>query len=305
MSVSCTRLWCSLTSRCRRVSVIRRASESGPPRSSLGCSSRVASNRAVKIRAPFDASPSADLTRATSRRFASARWMVRDRPSRLQPAIMNPSASLNDDRCTPAQGTIGAVPQAAVIPVMTRRYSSRLASLAAYSPENSERDRKCCSVRLQEIVSKGLIQSRTGGYRVPCDPRAVTVCHEVAAPGQATSGVRRLLSRPNRSRRGERYSVIRLQSPSSSPGSLAAAQVRAPCARHQPTLIAAARYQTAASSPRGTFSQAELTAKTGNRRIQGRRVRPRCCPASKPRAPAKRGTWTPGAVVLGEVLKSW
>ena len=43
-------------------------------------------------------------------------------------------------------------------------------------------------------------------------------------------------------------------------GSPAAAQVRVPCARHQPTLIAAARSQTTASSPCGTFSQAELTA---------------------------------------------
>jgi hypothetical protein len=58
---------------------------------------------------------------------------------------------------------------------------------------------------------------------------------------------------------GERHSVIRLQNPSSSSGSPAAAQVRAPSARHQPTLIAAARSQTTASSPRGTFSQAELT----------------------------------------------
>jgi hypothetical protein len=71
---------------------------------------------------------------------------------------------------------------------------------------------------------------------VPCDPRAVTVCHEAAAPGQAKSVCG-----------GERHSVIRLQSPSSSPGSPAAAQVRAPCARHQPTLIAAARSQTTAS----------------------------------------------------------
>ncbi len=63
-----------------------------------------------------------------------------------------------------------------------------------------------------------------GGYRVPCDPQAVTVCHshEAAAPGQARSGVRRLLSRPDRSRRGERHSVLRLQSPLSSSGSAAA-----------------------------------------------------------------------------------
>ncbi len=55
-----------------------------------------------------------------------------------------------------------------------------------------------------------------GGYRVPCDPRAVTVCHETAAPGQASQVS------------GGRHSVILLQGPSSSPGSHAAAQVRAP-----------------------------------------------------------------------------
>ena len=41
-------------------------------------------------------------------------------------------------------------------------------------------------------------------------------------------------------------------------------QVRAPCARHEPTLIAAARSQMTASSPRGTFSQVELTAEPGD-----------------------------------------
>jgi hypothetical protein len=40
----------------------------------------------------------------------------------------------------------------------------------------------------------------------------------------------------------------------------AAAQVRALCACHQLTLIAAARSQMTASFLRGTFSQAELTA---------------------------------------------
>jgi hypothetical protein len=37
--------------------------------------------------------------------------------------------------------------------------------------------------------------------------------------------------------------------------------------RHEPTLIAAARSQMAASSPRGTFSQAELAGKLVTRRI--------------------------------------
>jgi hypothetical protein len=38
-------------------------------------------------------------------------------------------------------------------------------------------------------------------------------------------------------------------------------------ARHEPTLIAAARSQMTASSPRGTFSQAELTGELVTRRI--------------------------------------
>jgi hypothetical protein len=88
--------------------------------------------------------------------------------------------------------------------------------------------------------------------------RAVTVCHETAAgrASQVSSGSCR--GRTGAAGR-ERHSVIRLQSPSSSPGSPAAAQVRALCACHEPTLIAAARSQVTASSPRGTFSQAELT----------------------------------------------
>ena len=48
----------------------------------------------------------------------------------------------------------------------------------------------------------------------------------------------------------------------------AAAQVRAVCVCHQPTLIAPARSQTTASSPRGTFSQAELTGELVTRRTQ-------------------------------------
>ena len=113
-----------------------------------------------------------------------------------------------------------------------------------------------------------LSTSRAQPDSVPCDPRAVTVFDESAAPGQATSGVRRLLSRPDRSRRGERHSVIPPQSPSSSPGSRPLPQVRAPCARHQTTLIAAARPQTTTSSPLGTVSQAELTVKSNSPRVR-------------------------------------
>ena len=38
--------------------------------------------------------------------------------------------------------------------------------------------------------------------------------------------------------------------------------------RHEPTLIATTGYQMTASSPRGTFSQAELTAELVTRRIR-------------------------------------
>jgi hypothetical protein len=61
---------------------------------------------------------------------------------------------------------------------------------------------------------------------------------------------------PDSNRRGERHSVIRLQGhldpmplPKSSTLML----------RHEPSLIATTGYQMTASSPRGTFSQAELT----------------------------------------------
>ena len=56
------------------------------------------------------------------------------------------------------------------------------------------------------------------------------------------------------------HDVIRLQSPSSSLGFHAAAQSSSTMMpSHEPTLIAAASSQTTTSSPRGTFSQAELT----------------------------------------------
>lgn len=59
---------------------------------------------------------------------------------------------------------------------------------------------------------------------------------------------------------GERHSVIRLQGPSSSLGPMPLPKFEHHDARHKPTLIEPARSQMTASSPRGTFSQAELTA---------------------------------------------
>jgi hypothetical protein len=52
----------------------------------------------------------------------------------------------------------GAVPQTTVILVVTRRYSSGLLNFTAHSPEDSQRDRKCRSARLQRTVPKRLLQ---------------------------------------------------------------------------------------------------------------------------------------------------
>jgi hypothetical protein len=75
-------------------------------------------------------------------------------------------------------------------------------------------------------------------------PQTVTVCHERAAPGQASQVS------------GERHRVIRLQSPSSSPG------LHGTCpsssimiSRHDRTWIATARPQMTVRSPRCTFSR--------------------------------------------------
>ena len=55
----------------------------------------------------------------------------------------------------------GATPQTAVIFVVARRYSSGLLNFAAHSPEDSQRDRKCRSARLERTVPKRLFQYRT------------------------------------------------------------------------------------------------------------------------------------------------
>jgi hypothetical protein len=87
-------------------------------------------------------------------------------------------------------------------------------------------------------------------------PRAVTVCHETAAPGEASQEPSRRATQRHPASEPVILTWICGRSPSSSTVCL-----------HQPTLIAAARSQTTASSPRGTFSQAELT---------GERVITRC-----------------------------
>ena len=99
--------------------------------------------------------------------------------------------------------------------------------------------------------------------------RATSSCNRLLRNGGAwagKSGVLRLLSRPDRSRRGKRHSVIRLQSPHPSPGS-PLPKFEHYDARHEPTLIAAARSRMTASSPRSSFSQAELTAEEPVKRV--------------------------------------
>jgi hypothetical protein len=100
-------------------------------------------------------------------------------------------------------------------------------------------------------------QRPQGGYRVPCDPSYDRRSHNGSA-WAGKLGVRRTLSRP------DRISVRRAAQchPASEPVILAwipgLPKFEHHDDRHEPTLIAAARSQMTASSPRGTFSQAEL-----------------------------------------------
>ena len=68
----------------------------------------------------------------------------------------------------------GATPQTAVIFVVTRRYSSGLLNFAAHSPEDSQRDRKCRSARLERTVLKGLFQYRIRRFSFTFRSRSVT-----------------------------------------------------------------------------------------------------------------------------------
>ena len=97
------------------------------------------------------------------------------------------------------------------------------------------------------------------GYRVPCDPPS---CDRLSHNGSAWAGksdVRRTLARP------ERISVRRRavqRHPASEPVTLTwipgLPEFEHHDDRHEPTLIAGTRSQMTASSPRGTFSRAEL-----------------------------------------------
>jgi hypothetical protein len=60
---------------------------------------------------------------------------------------------------------VGAVPPVALRLVVTRRYRSRLLNYTAHSPEDSQRNRKYGSARLEQTVSKGLLQYRSARLR--------------------------------------------------------------------------------------------------------------------------------------------
>src|SRR5262249_25875967 len=89
------------------------------------------------------------------------------------------------------------------------------------------------------------------------------------APGPGKSAVRRTLPRPGRisARRAEQ------RNPASAPVMLTwiprLPRFEHHDDRHEPTLSAPARSQMTASSPRGTFSQAELAGETGNPSYSG------------------------------------
>ena len=69
----------------------------------------------------------------------------------------------------------GVAPQTAVIFVVTRRYSSGLLNFAAHSLEDSQRDRKCRSARLEQTVPKGLFRYRTADLARRLRPAIVTL----------------------------------------------------------------------------------------------------------------------------------
>ena len=60
---------------------------------------------------------------------------------------------------------------------VTRRYSSRPLTFTAHSPEDSQRDRECCSARHQGTALKRLFQYRSAALRaLPPGPSA-TLCN--------------------------------------------------------------------------------------------------------------------------------
>ena len=88
------------------------------------------------------------------------------------------SGAGNGSACGPARGR-PTVPQAAVVPIVTRRHSSGLLKFATQLPEDSQRDRKCRSARLQRPAPKGLFQYRR--FTLWLRSRFVFVCGRAAA----------------------------------------------------------------------------------------------------------------------------
>ena len=98
---------------------------------------------------------------------AAGRFLTRPDIDFRSPVTRRPVCCRNRRRGSNRFEVCGATPQTAVIFVVTRRYSSGLLNFAAHSLEDSQRDRKCRSARLERTVPKGLFRYRTAGTRAP------------------------------------------------------------------------------------------------------------------------------------------
>jgi hypothetical protein len=105
--------------------------------------------------------PPGPLARSARAQLSQIPKMFRVR--RYRPAMVEIKPRQSSARQIPAEPAevrgSGAVPQTALILVVTWRYGSGLLLyFAAHSPEDSQRDRKCCYARIQWTVPKGLPQ---------------------------------------------------------------------------------------------------------------------------------------------------
>ena len=95
----------------------------------------------------------------------------------------------------------GAVPQTALIPPLTRRYSSGLLDFAAYSPRNSQRRRRSRSACLQQTDRRDLFEYIKADLARRSRPAAVTI-HNRSSGKQATLSPTRNGSRGGRGASG-------------------------------------------------------------------------------------------------------
>lgn len=139
---------------------------------------------------------------------------------------------------------------------------------------------------------------------MPCDPRPVTACppsgsaraSQVRSPADPAPAGQEPLRRASQRHPASEPVILTRISP-------AAAQVRALCACHQLTLTAAAKPQTTGSSPRGTFSQAELGGVSNSPRVLERADG--CLPTAIGPAPGLAMLTRCGRAVLIFLQSSW